>query len=118
LSAKGDARADFTGLGNLPGVNLNISVSSMQKKGETCSISVTVENQSPSLAFAINPKIIKDSSRELVLPVFWEDNYFSLLPGEKRIVQVEFNMENLEGEKPVVQVEGWNVKTWEKVIRL
>ena len=118
LSAKGDASADFTGLGNLPGVNLNISVSSMQKKGETCSISVTVENQSPSLAFAINPKIIKDSSRELVLPVFWEDNYFSLLPGEKRIVQVEFNMENLEGEKPVVQVEGWNVKTWEKVIRL
>ncbi len=45
---------------------------------------IEIENPSSSLAFSVNPKIIRRDSKELVLPVFWEDNYFSLLPKEKR----------------------------------
>ena len=114
LSAKGDKNADFTELKNLPDVNLNVSVSSVQKNGETLSLVIKVENPTSSLAFAINPQILRKSSGDMVLPVFWEDNYFSLLPGEQRTVKVEFNMENLAGEKPLVRVEGWNVKPWER----
>ena len=44
---------------------------------------IEIENPSASLAFSVNPKIIKKNSKDLVLPVFWEDNYFSLLPKEK-----------------------------------
>jgi len=116
LSTKGDENADFTDLNKLPEVNLNVSVSPLQKEGDTYNLAVDIENPSSSLAFAINPKIKKSSSKDLVLPVFWEDNYFSLLPKEKRTVKVEFNAENLNGEKPVLNVEGWNINTIEREI--
>ena len=116
LSAKGDDRADFTGLKNLPEVRLNISTSSLQKVAEKYSLEVTFENPSSSLAFFVNPKILKSSSKDLVLPVFWEDNYFSLLPGEKRTVKVEFNSGDLGGEEAILQVDGWNAKPWEKTL--
>jgi hypothetical protein len=44
---------------------------------------VEFTNSSTSLAFAMNPKLLSASTREPILPIFWQDNYFSLLPGEK-----------------------------------
>ncbi len=116
LSAKGDNRADFTGLKNLPEVELNISVSLLEKTGEKYNLELTVENPSSSLAFFVNPKILKSSSKDIVLPVFWEDNYFSLLPGEKRTLSVEFDAADLGSDKPTLKVEGWNIKPWEKAL--
>jgi exo-1,4-beta-D-glucosaminidase len=114
LSAKGDKRADFTGLKYLPEATLNITSSPLQKTGEKYRLEVTVENTSSALAFFINPKILKSSSKDLVLPVFWDANYFSLLPGEKGTVKVEFNIKDLGGEKAKLMVEGWNVKSFTK----
>jgi hypothetical protein len=39
-----------------------------------------------------------------------EDNYFSLLPGEKREVKATYKAKDLAGTAPVVQVDGWNIK--------
>jgi exo-1,4-beta-D-glucosaminidase len=111
LSVKGDAEADFTDLNNLPEVDLDMRVSPFQKDGNHYSMELELENYSSSLAFSINPKIVKSESRDLVLPVYWEDNYFSLLPGEKRSVRVDLNAENLDGENPVLLIEGWNITT-------
>lgn len=79
LSSKGDEKADFTDMEKLPRVNLKYSVSPLKKTGGKCILTLEIENSSSSLAFSINPKIIKSVSKEMVLPVFWEDNYFSLL---------------------------------------
>jgi exo-1,4-beta-D-glucosaminidase len=114
LSAKGDKRADFTGLKYLPEATINVTSSQLQKTGEKYRLDVTVENTSSALAFFINPKILKSSSKELVLPVFWDANYFSLLPGEKGTVKVEFSIKDLGGEKATLKVEGWNIKPFEK----
>ena len=116
LSAKGDKRADFTGLKNLPEVALNISSTALQKNGDKYSLDVTIENPTSSLAFFINPKMLKSSSKDMVLPVFWDENYFSLLPGEKRTIKVQFDSKNLEGDKAILKVEGWNIKPFEKVL--
>jgi len=78
---------------------------------------MTIENPGTGLAFAVNPKILKLNSKEPVLPVFWGDNYFSLLPKEKRVLQVEFDLKDLNGEKPLLKVEGWNVNAVEKEIK-
>lgn len=116
LSTKSDENADFNDLNKLLDVNLNVSHSPLKKEGNKYSLSVDFENLSSSLAFAINPKIKKSNSKDLVLPVFWEDNYFSLLPKEKKIVKVEFNAEDLDGESPILEIEGWNVKSLEMKI--
>jgi exo-1,4-beta-D-glucosaminidase len=110
LSAQGDTAADFKSLNNLPEVKLNLLVSPLQQKDGKYSLLIEIENPSSSLAFFINPKIIKSSSRDLLLPIFWEDNYFSLLPAERKKVKVEFNARDLNGEQPVLKIDGWNTK--------
>jgi hypothetical protein len=117
LSSAGDDKADFTDLNKLPQADVNVTASAMQQEGNKCRISVTIENPGPGLAFAVNPKILKLTSKVPVLPVFWEDNYISLLPKEKRVLQVEFDLKNLDGDKPILKVDGWNTRTVEIEIK-
>ena len=51
------------------------------------------------------------------MPIFWEDNYFSLLPKEKRQVKVEFNPQDLNGELPVLEIDGWNITPLEAELK-
>jgi exo-1,4-beta-D-glucosaminidase len=44
-----------------------------------------------------------------VTPIFWDDNYVSLLPGEKREIAGRYSAAELGGAKAVVEVDGWNV---------
>ncbi len=109
LSGKGDKDADFTALNNLPEVELKCSVSTVSRENGKYKVSVEIENPSSSLAFAVNPKIVGNVSKDLVLPVFWDDNYFALLPGEKKQLKVEFSERDLHNEKPVFAIDGWNI---------
>jgi exo-1,4-beta-D-glucosaminidase len=117
LSSNGDEKADFTDLTKLPAANINITASPIQQEGNKCKLTVTIENSGTGLAFAINPKILKLNSKDPVLPVFWEDNYISLFPKEKRTLEVEYDLKNLDGEKPLLKVDGWNVSAIEKEIK-
>jgi exo-1,4-beta-D-glucosaminidase len=117
LSANGDEKADFKDLSKLPASTVNVTASALQKDGNKYRMSVTIENPGTTLAFAVNPKILKLKSREPVLPVFWEDNYFSLLPNEKKTVQVEFDAIYLRGDNPLLKVEGWNVAANEREVK-
>jgi exo-1,4-beta-D-glucosaminidase len=117
LSSRGDEKADFKSLNNLPEVSLSYSVSPLRKENGKCFATIEFENLSPSLAFFINPAIIRHVSRDLVLPVFWEDNYFSLMPKEKKKIAVEFDQEDLMGENPVLVIDGWNISREEKELK-
>jgi len=116
LSRKGDEKADFKDLGKLAKIDLKYTVSPMKKTGDKCIMTLEIENQSATLAFSINPKILKGTSNEMVLPVFWEDNYFSLLPKEKRKLNVEFDTKALGGEEPLLKIDGWNINPVTKKI--
>ncbi|MDE3165161.1 MAG: glycosyl hydrolase family 2, partial [Acidobacteriota bacterium] len=97
--------ADFTALATLPPVRLQVSSSS--KPGAT---TVTVTNPSRALAFGVRLKVVRSTDREEILPVLWEDNYFALLPGETRTIAAAYAPGDLGGARPVVEVEGWNVR--------
>jgi exo-1,4-beta-D-glucosaminidase len=55
-------------------------------------------------------KLDKSKGGEEILPVVWQDNYISLLPGEKREVAATYHARNAGGVKPEVEVSGWNVE--------
>jgi exo-1,4-beta-D-glucosaminidase len=55
-------------------------------------------------------KVSKGSGGDEILPVFWQDNYVSLLPGEKREITASYRTSGLGGSKPEVQVTGWNLQ--------
>jgi beta-mannosidase len=46
-----------------------------------------------------------------VLPVWYSDNYVSLLPGERRTITIEAAAADLGADHPLVMVDGWNVTT-------
>jgi len=117
LSTKGDEKADFTDLNKLAKVDLKYSVSPMMKTAGKCILTLEIENPSATLAFSINPKILKSVSNDMVLPVFWDDNYFSLLPKEKRKVKVEFDVKALGSDEPLLKIDGWNINPVTKKIK-
>ena len=43
------------------------------------------------------------------MPIFWDDNYVSLLPGEKRELTARFDAANAGDANLVLTVDGWNV---------
>ena len=58
----------------------------------------------------MRPKVDKGLKGEEILPVVWEDNYISLLPGEKREVTATYRVSELGAAKPSVEISGWNVE--------
>jgi len=73
--------ADYTALAQLPKVRLNLAHHT-EHKGEEAITHVSLENPSKSLAFFVRLKVNKGKGGEEILPVIWQDNYISLLPGE------------------------------------
>ena len=43
------------------------------------------------------------------LPIFYSDNYFSLLPGEEKLITICWKDEDTRGNKPKVLISGYNV---------
>ncbi|MGB8732082.1 MAG: sugar-binding domain-containing protein [Candidatus Sulfotelmatobacter sp.] len=101
--------ADFTALRQLPKVKLRVN-DHTERKGEESVTHVTLENPSKSLAFFVRLKVKKGPKGEEILPVVWEDNYVSLLPGEKKELTATYRSKELGAERPVVEVTGWNVE--------
>lgn len=60
----------------------------------------------PGNATSLHPM---DSGGDAILPVLWSDNYFPLMPGEERQVDVSYSEADLGGAKPIIAVDGWNV---------
>jgi len=100
--------ADYTALRQLPKANLKIA-SRTERQGEESVTHITVENPGKALAFFVHLKVDKGKGGEEILPVIWEDNYFSLLPGEKREVTATYRTAELGNTKPDLEVSGWNV---------
>jgi exo-1,4-beta-D-glucosaminidase len=104
-----ESYADFTALSQLPKVKLKVTNRS-ERKGEEEITHVVLENPSKSLAFFVRLKVDKGAKGEEILPVLWEDNYISLMPGEKREVTATYRASELGAAKPAVEVSGWNVQ--------
>jgi exo-1,4-beta-D-glucosaminidase len=104
-----DSFADFSALSQLPKVKVKVSDRS-ERNGEEEVTHVMLENQSRSLAFFVRMKVNKGAKGEEILPVVWEDNYISLLPGEKREVTATYRASELGAAKPSVEISGWNAE--------
>ena len=70
---------------------------------------ITLENTSKTPAMLVRLNLL-DGDGDQILPVDYSDNYFHLLPGEKRTIKVAWNNEDMRKGNPVVDVTGFNVK--------
>jgi exo-1,4-beta-D-glucosaminidase len=104
-----DSFADYTALAQLPKVKLNVNERTEQS-GENSITHVLLQNSTKNLAFFVRLKVKKVATGAEVLPVLWQDNYISLLPGERREITATYRTSDLAGAKPIVEVSGWNVE--------
>ena len=99
---------DLTGLNSLPQVTLEARAGHLQEAGKGA-IKLRLKNPSSSVAFQIHPRVTKGKDGDDLVPIFWDDNYFSLLPGEEKTVSVTFDPSDLDGKDPVLELEGFNI---------
>ena len=83
------SHGDLTALARIPRTRLAAMARALPDEADGRAAVVTVRNDGRSLAFMVRLEM-KDGGGAALLPALWEDNYFSLLPGESREVRVSY----------------------------
>jgi exo-1,4-beta-D-glucosaminidase len=99
--------ADLTALTKLPSTTLAVTTQPATSDVEDARI-VVVENTGSAMAFLIHLKLVDAESDDELLPVFWDANYFELLPGEKRTIRVAYPRRQ-DPRRLMIEAEAWNV---------
>lgn len=74
-------------------------------------IVVTLHNPGERIAFFVELSVVGSDSGRLAAPIYWDDNYVSLVPGERRQIRGTFPAHALAGgEAPVFRWSGINVE--------
>ena len=102
----GPTSSGFESLSNLPTVKLNSKIRSYQKDGRHY-IELNVKNTTRRLAFFTQIQLL-DTSGKPVRPSFYTDNFFSLLPGESKVIVIDTSLNDMPTEASLV-IKGWNV---------
>jgi len=106
--AAADRPEDFRALNQLPLVTLEVRATRREKNGQ-CRLDVSIRNPTHSVALQVHLQLRRADSGARVLPVFYSDNYLSLLPGETKSLTIEAASSDLGGGLPQLAVDGWNV---------
>jgi hypothetical protein len=99
---------DFTDLNKLPTVTLDAKVASNDADGKR-TLTVTLHNPSKNIALMAHMQLRRQKSDERVLPVFYSDNYVSLVPDETRTITIEAAVSDFNGENALLVFDGWNL---------
>ncbi|MGC9151577.1 MAG: glycoside hydrolase family 2 protein [Microbacter sp.] len=98
-----DTVGHYLGLSKMPKADVTLKTQTLSDR----SVQVTLTNPASNpIAFFIHITVIDPKTGERILPVFYDKNWLSVLPGETRVVSVS-------SAKPfgrcAVQIKGWNV---------
>src|SRR5882724_1678483 len=99
---------DLRDLNQLPTITLDAKVMRHDTDGK-CLLDVTLHNPSSQIALMSHLQLHRQHSGERVLPVYYSDNYISLVPNETKTITIESAQSDLKGEKPLIVIDGWNV---------
>jgi len=98
--------SDFQELEKLEAPRLKIQVEKNTAKLQT----ITIENTGTETAFFARMKVTNSDSGEILLPVFFEDNYLTLFPGEKKKIKVDLSHlpEKTDFHQIQLETKAWN----------
>jgi beta-mannosidase len=97
-------------LQDLPVAGLSFSTRMLTAPAGVTRFEVTIRNPGNHVALMTHLQLRRGYSGLRVLPVFYSDNYVSLLPGETRKITVEARSSDFAREPIQLAVDGWNVK--------
>jgi hypothetical protein len=92
----------------MPTVTLDAKAARRDVEGRSF-IDMTLHNPGTQVALMAHVQLRRNREGERVLPVYYSDNYVSLVPNESRTIRIEAATTDLKGEAALVLVDGWNV---------
>jgi exo-1,4-beta-D-glucosaminidase len=95
--------AGMRDLETLPRAFLQWSTRKGEERGEAL---VQLRNTGQSTAFFIHVRAVKAGTDEEIVPVFWDDNFVSLMPGDAKLLTVS----GLGEAEVEMKLDGWNVE--------
>jgi hypothetical protein len=100
-----DSTGNYSGLQEMKKAEVTI-IASKIKPGK---IEVTIQNPGNNpIAFFNRISVVDSKTQQRILPVFYSDNYISVLPGEQKKIAIDYTP--AANEKEEIEVYGWNVK--------
>jgi hypothetical protein len=106
--AQPEHQDDLTDLNKLPTVNLEAQVQRRDADDKSL-VTVTLHNPSKNLALMSHLQLRRSRTGDRVLPVYYSDNYISLVPNETKTITIEADQKALKGEDALIAVDGWNI---------
>lgn len=101
--------------GNLRGVRhlgtatVTATTRSEQREGKWF-LTTELQNTAKIAALLTRIKAVGATDGKRILPAIYDDNFFTLLPGETRTIRTELRRADARGQQPQIVVEGFNVK--------
>jgi len=102
------AQDDFTALEKLPTAIIEAHAIS-HIEGSNTLLTVTLSNPTNTIALMTHLQLHQKQSGERVLPVFYSDNYITLVPGESRTLTIQAATKDLAHNTPLLLIDGFNV---------
>ena len=101
---------DYKALNTLSKAKLNVTSQLVNRTdhGDKKVIKATIKNVGPSVAFAVHVQAVRSSDGERILPALMNDNYFTLLKGESKDIEIEFDSELLPDDNYRLSVIPYN----------
>lgn len=98
--------ANFKQLSNLKQVKPEVQVDK-KEKGQDYIYTIKIKNPSKEILFFTHLKL-KDKEGNMLQPVFWSDNYISLMPGQEKTLKTEVAKKIVLKKNPQIEIKGWN----------
>jgi hypothetical protein len=101
---QGKEEGNFQGVRKMGKAKVDMKVS-----GKSGHYTAILTNNSETPALMLRVKAVDSKTDDLILPVWYSDNYISLMAGESRTITIRVRDEDCKG-KPIIKLEGFNCK--------
>ncbi len=99
-----DSTGNYSGLQEMKKATVQITA----LKTEEGKVEVTIYNAKENpIAFFNRLSLVNTATKQRILPVFYSDNYISVLPGDTQKITIDYTP--AVNEKAAVETRGWNV---------
>jgi len=101
-----DSKGNYSGLQQMPKAKLVVTARKVSDGRIEVKLSIPA---SEPLAFFNRISLVNFETKKRILPVFYSDNYVSVLPGEEKTVFINYTQKDFI-DNAEVSVRGWNVE--------
>jgi hypothetical protein len=105
---RGVVEGDYRGIRQLAKAKVTATTTS-RRAGEVWKLTTALQNASAWPALMVRAKVVRAQSGDRILPAIYSDNYVLLMPGERRVLEIEVQHADTRGQMPKVVVGGFNV---------